>query len=159
MSSKTQLEELYALPIYKLPTELVLSVIERLSMQDYPALILGALHLLRQHGIAPTLSTPDFHTLMGSKAAHAQDTSRVTIKNLPPELRFLCTQYLSVKDKMNFIIATWKTFDWPSYVTPTDAICYAHVSAQCRAHHIVLDIIRPRPKLNGEYGRVQFNAK
>lgn len=152
MSGKTQLEALYALPIYNLPTELVLSIIERLPIQDYPALILGALHLLRHHGIAPTLSTPKFRTLMKWKPAHMQDTSQTTIKNLPPELRFLCTQYLSVKDKINFILATWNTFNWASYVTPTDGICYADVSAQCRAHHIILDITRQKPTLNGVYG-------
>ena len=152
MSSKTRLEALYALPIYNLPTELVLSIIERLPIQDYPALILGALHLLRHHGIAPSLSTPEFHTLMELKAAHARDTSHITIKNLPPELRFLCTQYLSVKDKINFILATWKTFKWASYVTPTDGICYAHVSAQCRARHIIFDITKQKLKVNGGYG-------
>lgn len=159
MSGQTQLEELYALPIYNLPTELVLSIIERLPMRDYPALILGALHLLRQHGIAPTLSTPEFHTLMESKPAYAQNTSRITIKNLPPELRFLCTQYLSVKDKINFIMATWKTFNWALYVTPTEAICYAHVSAQCRAHHIIVGITTPKPSMKGGYGRVQHSTE
>ena len=149
MSGQTQLQALYALPIYNLPTELVLSIIERLPMKDYPALILGALHLLRHHGTAPALSTPQIRTLMEWKPAHAHDTAHITIKNLPPELRFLCTRYLGVKDKINFVLATWKTFKWASYIPPRDKPCYDDVSAQCRAPHIILDITTQKPTLNG----------
>ena len=150
MSGKTQLDALYALPIYNIPTELILCIIERLSMQDYPALILGAFHLLRHFGIAPILSTPEFHALMEWKPAHAQDTSQTTIKNLPPELRFLCTQYLNVNDKINFILATWKTFNWAAHVSSTDGIWCADVSAQCRACHIITDTATQKPMLNGK---------
>ena len=52
-----QLQALYALPIYQLPAELMLNVVDRLELRDYPALITAAWHLLRHKGIAPTWPT------------------------------------------------------------------------------------------------------
>ena len=52
-----QLQALYALPIYQLPAELMLNVLDRVELHDYPSLITATWHLLRHKGIAPTWPT------------------------------------------------------------------------------------------------------
>lgn len=52
-----QLQALYALPIYQLPAELMLNILDRVELRDYPSLITATGHLLRHKGIAPTWPT------------------------------------------------------------------------------------------------------
>ena len=52
-----QLQTLYALPIYQLPAELMLNILDRVELRDYPPLITATWHLLRHKGIAPTWPT------------------------------------------------------------------------------------------------------
>lgn len=52
-----QLQALYALPIYRLPTEIMLNILDRVELRDYPALITATWNLLRYKGIAPTWPT------------------------------------------------------------------------------------------------------
>lgn len=52
-----QLQALYALPIYQLPAELMLNILDRVELRDYPPLITATWHLLRHKGIAPTWPT------------------------------------------------------------------------------------------------------
>lgn len=52
-----QLQALYALPIYQLPAELMLNILDRVEFRDYPPLITATWHLLRHKGIAPTWPT------------------------------------------------------------------------------------------------------
>ena len=52
-----RLQALYALPIYQLPAEIMLNILDRVELRDYPPLITATWHLLRHKGIAPTWPT------------------------------------------------------------------------------------------------------
>lgn len=52
-----RLQALYALPIYQLPAELMLNILDRIEFRDYPPIITAVWHLLRHKGIAPTWPT------------------------------------------------------------------------------------------------------
>ena len=52
-----RLQALYALPIYQLPAELMLNILDRIELRDYPPIITAVWHLLRHKGIAPTWPT------------------------------------------------------------------------------------------------------
>ena len=57
LSASLSLLSLSSLPIYQLPPEILLNIIDRLTVDDYPALIPSLWHLLRRHGIAPSFPT------------------------------------------------------------------------------------------------------
>lgn len=59
-----QLQALHALPVYQLPAELWLNILNLLELHDYPPLLAATWHLLRHHGIAPTYSTQQLKTLL-----------------------------------------------------------------------------------------------
>ena len=87
-----QLQALYALPIYQLPAEIMLNVLNQLELKDYPALIAAAWHLLRHHGIAPSIPTPKLQWILVeprrgfyTSFEHATDYSRE--KSLPAVVR------------------------------------------------------------------------
>ncbi len=78
-----QLQALHALPVYQLPAEMWLSILNRLELRAYPSLIAATWHLLRHHGIAPSYSTQQLKTiLIGPRRGffgfveHAVDYSR-----------------------------------------------------------------------------------
>ena len=52
-----RLQALYALPIYQLPAELMLNILDRIELREYPPIITALWHLLRHKGIAPTWPT------------------------------------------------------------------------------------------------------
>ena len=87
-----QLQALYDLPIYQLPAETMLNVLNRLDLQDYPALIAAAWHLLRHHDIAPSIPTTKLKWILVeprrgfyTSLEHATDYSRE--RSLPAVLR------------------------------------------------------------------------
>ena len=97
-----QLQALYALPIYQLPAEIMLNILNRLSQNDYPALIAATWHLLRHHGIAPAYSTARLKQILieprkgffGS-IEHATDSSREGSDFIPVDIRKLVISRLA----------------------------------------------------------------
>lgn len=95
-----QLRILQTLPLYQLPTELVLQVLRNLDLDDYPAIISATLHLLRRCNIVQNMPTSRLRSLLmvnrysfdesfSSLAAHQCDTylaevRRQPIQHIPP---------------------------------------------------------------------------
>lgn len=59
-----QLRTLYALPLYQLPSELVLNVLQRLDIRDYPSMIVAAMPLFRRCGIVRDMNTSRLRRLL-----------------------------------------------------------------------------------------------
>lgn len=59
-----QLHVLQAPPLYQLPTELVLQVLQNLNLDDYPAVISAVLPLLRRCNIVQNMSTSRLRSLL-----------------------------------------------------------------------------------------------
>ncbi len=59
-----QLQALEAMPIYRLPAELVLQVLEDLTFKDYPAFISATLPILRRCNIVQNMSTGRLRSLL-----------------------------------------------------------------------------------------------
>ena len=97
-----QLQALHALPIYQLPAEIMLNILNRLSLEDYPAFISAAWHLLRHHGIAPPYPTSRLKQILieprkgfyGS-IEHATDRSREGNGFIPVDIRQLMISRLA----------------------------------------------------------------
>ena len=90
--ASVRLLKLYTLPIYRLPAEILLNVLNRLNVQDYPALIAAAWHLLRHHGIAPSIATPKLHWILveprrGFYTSFEHATGYSREKSLPAAVR------------------------------------------------------------------------
>lgn len=102
--------------MYKLPTEIVLSIIEQLELRDYPALILGAFELLRRHGLVPEVPGLYLQVLRHTRQRIRNPHSQPNIGSLPPELRWHFIQYMGANDRISFIWATWNFFSWESYL-------------------------------------------
>ena len=88
-----RLHQLYELPIYRLPNEIYLNIFDRLRLDDFPALVAAAWHLLRHSGVAPVIPTARLKDILlwprhgfYDSYEHATDTSRVD-RNLPPQVR------------------------------------------------------------------------
>ena len=96
------LQRLYALPIYQLPPEIMLNIYNRLSIDDFPALIAAAWHLLRHNSVAPIIPTARLKEILVwprrgfyDSIEHATDTSRVDSGFLPAQVRRLMISRLA----------------------------------------------------------------
>ena len=97
-----QLQTLYALPIYQLPAELMLNILDRLELCDYPPLITAAWHLLRHKGIAPTWPTVRLKQILVEPRCgfyccfeDVIDQSKASKDYLPSNLRELILHHLA----------------------------------------------------------------
>lgn len=59
-----RLQALYSLPIYRLPAEIILNILDNLDLDDYPAFIVAAMPLLRRCGIAESMTTARLRRLL-----------------------------------------------------------------------------------------------
>ena len=87
-----QLQKLQSLPLYQLPTELVLQVLQLLEVNDYPAIISATLPLLRRCNIVQDMSTPRLRLLLmdnrrGFFASLSQIADLESDVQIPPILR------------------------------------------------------------------------
>ena len=64
ITSRHQLRILQTLPLYQLPTELVLQVLRNLDLEDYPAIISATLPLLRRCNIVQNMPTSRLRSLL-----------------------------------------------------------------------------------------------
>lgn len=114
---RQELRNLYSLPIYSLPPELVLNVIDFVEIGDMSFLISATYHLLMHHGIVPQLSKNEPSWVRGLLSWPMHLINKVEFffparpRCLPPELSLCILQYLGPQDKVNFILAI---YDIPS---------------------------------------------
>ena len=97
-----QLQALYALPIYQLPAELMLNILDRVELRDYPSLITATWHLLRHKGIAPTWPTTRLKQILVEPRCgffgsfeDVVDQSKADEAYLPFDLRKLILHHLA----------------------------------------------------------------
>lgn len=116
-SRKQQLLALYALPLYSLPTELILWILSFLELIEYPTVISAAHHLLYAHGLMPYLPAPRLQRLLARLRGPLPSSScpspllglglgprKLT---LPPELCIQIQGYLDPEDKITLVLATF----------------------------------------------------
>ena len=132
-----QLRALEALPLYRLPTELVLQVLQNLTFKDYPAFISATLPLLRRCRLIQNMSTRRLRWLLTRRrngfvrtlprlgnsgiqshsfgppvpdfSAMALTRRASGFHGLPNELQALVIQNLGTVDKINLVLA-WHKF-------------------------------------------------
>lgn len=113
---RQQLRSLYALPLYSLPPELVLVILNRLNLDDYPSIVAATYHLLQHHGLAPRLSEPDLQRIVKrlKSPLSGQSSSPLllmsflsSVRALPAELLLQIQSYLNPQDKINFVLAMY----------------------------------------------------
>ena len=100
LQARQNLRALYALPIYRLPTELIVNILNILSLADFPPLVTAAWHLLRFRGIAPAILTPRLTDILvearpGFYGSVENATDASNQEYLPPELRRLILNRLA----------------------------------------------------------------
>ncbi|MCJ1363891.1 hypothetical protein MMC16_003000 [Acarospora aff. strigata] len=105
MSTFQQLQALYRLPIYTLPPELVLNILNMLTVAEFSSFTFAAFHLMRRHGIAPAFSTERIVTLLSPPPPRGLAASGGLLRNLPTELVLDLMQELNITDTINFLFA------------------------------------------------------
>ena len=116
LERKQELSSLYGLPIYSLPPELILKIVDELDLIEFPAMIIAMFHLLRHHGIAPSMPTIDLKIFLkcsnpGGKPHlkdHDEDLDAKGFYRLPMEIRLEIYKHLCARDKINVVLATFE---------------------------------------------------
>lgn len=110
-----QLDDQLAQPIYKLPTELILMIMELLDISELPAAIAGLYHLLVARHIVPDLPPRTLFWARGllSWPLELMNNSiffsrHLNQPQLPVELSLQIQQDLSLQDKINLVFAIYK---------------------------------------------------
>ena len=105
-------------PLYQLPAELLLNIIDRLDLIDFPSLLCATLPLLRYHHIVPHTSRRELSAMIRA-VSHGRYRPQYPLqsngnppglRSLPTELRMQMGRYLTTADKVNFTIAAWRLF-------------------------------------------------
>lgn len=108
-----ELQSLYSLPIYSLPPELILNVIDYVELADISFLIAATYHLLMHHGIVPKLPRKEPSWVRGLLSWPMELINTVPFlpakrfRCLPPELSLCILTYLRPQDKVNFVLAIY----------------------------------------------------
>ena len=109
-----QMRALYSLPIYRLPPELVLNILDHIEMAELPKAIGALYHLLAHHGIVAQLPRRELKWTTGLLAWPMHLISTIPFFScrgafhLPIELSLGIQQYLSAQDKVNYVLAIYK---------------------------------------------------
>ena len=106
-----QLKALYRLPLYKLPTELIISILDLVHFHDLPTVITGLRHILRHHGIIPMKLAQDIEDLLMSNLPRwspgiARTGHVPGLKGIPTEVFHNIVDRLSSPEKVNYVLAT-----------------------------------------------------
>lgn len=108
MSPLQQLQALYTLPIYSLPPELMLSILNMLSVVDFSSFTIAAFHLMRRHGIAQAFTTERVVILLSAPPSGQLAASGGMLRNLPTELVLALMQELNATDSTSFLLANYQ---------------------------------------------------
>ena len=116
LERKQQLSSLYALPIYSLPPELILKIVDELDLIEFPAMIIAMFHLLCHHGIASSMPTIDLKIFLkcsnpGGKPRLKDDDADDDAQGfyrLPMEVRLEIYKHLCARDKISVVLATFE---------------------------------------------------
>ena len=131
LERKRQHDRLFATGLYRLPTEVLLNIIDRIDMLSFPALLIAIFHLMQYRGIAPVLPSTYLYKLLLRQpqcslpsAPSSPATSESTVSSnvepiastaaseapkclvdLPGELRVAISRTLSSQEKACYVLA------------------------------------------------------
>jgi hypothetical protein len=110
-----QFHQTIALPIYALPTEIILNIIHQATISQLPSLISGLYHLLVNRGIVPNLSPS---TLVWARGLLTWPLEMISTNiffprldyqlQLPLDLTLEIEKYLRPEDKINLVLAIYQ---------------------------------------------------
>lgn len=110
-----QLDDQLAQPIYSLPAELIMNIIDHMSISELPSAIAGLYHLLVTRHIVPDLPPRTLSWARGLLGWPLELISNNvffprhhTQRQLPVELTLQIQQYLSPQDKINLVLAIYQ---------------------------------------------------
>ena len=106
-----RLVRLCELPIYRLPAELILTILETLDTFTLSNFVVGASHLLWCYGIIPRGAARQLESVRnGNRNGSNIARIRAGTRALPPELWLNIGRTLGFRDKINFILALLAVF-------------------------------------------------
>ena len=108
MASFQQLQALYKIPLYSLPPELILNILNMLSAVEFSSFTFAAFHLMRRHGIAPAFTTERIMTLLSPPPSGQFAASSGLLRSLPTELVLDLMHQLDITDTINFLFANYQ---------------------------------------------------
>jgi hypothetical protein len=110
-----QLHSQLAQPIYSLPAELIMNIIDQSSISELPATIAGLYHLLVKRHIVPDLAPRTVSWARGLLSWPLELINNIIFfprptgsTQLPVELSLQIQQYLGPQDKINLVLAIYK---------------------------------------------------
>ncbi|KAL8731070.1 MAG: hypothetical protein Q9181_004442 [Wetmoreana brouardii] len=95
--------------IYRLPTEILVNILERVDLINFPAMMIAMFHLLRARGIIPNYPTAILKMiLLRPEQGNSHSASLAT---MPRELLLTIGHTLGVHEKVHMVIAAHRMSD------------------------------------------------
>ncbi|KAL8769595.1 MAG: hypothetical protein Q9203_005341 [Teloschistes exilis] len=115
---KQQVKELANSPLHRLPTEILVNIIDRIDLVNFPPFLIGAYHLLRNRCIVPSYPSRMLKTILlaEAKAGDRDDLSSAGLASMPQELILAIGQTLKTHEKIHMILATYRMSDEEIYI-------------------------------------------
>ncbi|KAL9579173.1 MAG: hypothetical protein Q9212_005262 [Teloschistes hypoglaucus] len=113
-----QVKDLANSPLHRLPTEILVNIIDRIDLVNFPAFMIGAYHLLRNRSIVPSYPSRMLKNLLLSEATAGDrdDLSSASLAAMPQELILAIGQTLKTHEKVHMILATYRMTDEEIYI-------------------------------------------
>ncbi|KAI4198368.1 MAG: hypothetical protein LQ350_005305 [Teloschistes chrysophthalmus] len=113
-----QVKELANSPLHRLPTEILVNIIDRIDLVNLPPFMIGAYHLLRNRTIVPSYPSRLLKQMLLSEdtAGERDDLSSASLASMPQELILAIGQTLKITEKVHLILATYRMSDEEIYI-------------------------------------------
>ncbi|KAL8669315.1 MAG: hypothetical protein Q9168_006087 [Polycauliona sp. 1 TL-2023] len=103
-----QFKELQDLPISRQPAEMLLNIMERIDLLDFPNFIIATLHILRLRNCAPRYPSSMLQLMLLPVDETNRDTEKASLQAMPQELLAAIGQTLTPNEKLHLVLATYR---------------------------------------------------
>ncbi|KAI4242484.1 MAG: hypothetical protein L6R40_004038 [Gallowayella cf. fulva] len=102
-----QFKKLHQTPIFRLPTEMLVNIVDRVDLVNFPNFLIACFHLFRQRGIVPSYPTEMLQTLLLREEEGKIQSPPHSLQTMPLELILAISQTLDTHEKIHMILATY----------------------------------------------------
>ncbi|KAL9038880.1 MAG: hypothetical protein Q9180_002865 [Flavoplaca navasiana] len=101
-----QYKELQQTAFCRQPAEMLLNIMERIDLVNFPAFLIATIHVLRMRGVAPTYPSAMLQIML--LPMEATETQSASLQTMPQELLLAIGQTLTPNEKLHMVLATYR---------------------------------------------------
>ena len=101
-----QYKELQQTAICRTPAEMLLNIMERIDLVNFPAFLIATIHILRMRGVAPAYPSAMLQIML--LPMEATETQSASLQTMPQELLLAIGQTLTPNEKLHMVLATYR---------------------------------------------------